>query len=143
MTKTAPIVTSAVESHSTPTSNQTGRGLCIVAAGKSVQDCSSGSALRSASDARSIAAKPESSALDCVTSRPVSTLRISSPTAPPSAPSKGKSGRRSDMTLAFAGSVIPNRPQARARYSSPANLNAVDELDYLEEAEARHVLTYR
>ena len=44
MTKTAPIVTSAVESHSTPMSNHTGRGLCIVAVGKSLQDCNSGSA---------------------------------------------------------------------------------------------------
>ncbi len=38
MAKTAPMVTSAVESHSTPIKSQMGRGLCIVGAGMSVQD---------------------------------------------------------------------------------------------------------
>jgi hypothetical protein len=37
MAKISPMVTSAVESQSTPMSIQRGRGLCIVVAGKSVQ----------------------------------------------------------------------------------------------------------
>jgi len=56
MAKTAPMVTRAVESHSTPMSNHSGRGLCMAAAGGSIQDSSSGSALRNVADARSIAA---------------------------------------------------------------------------------------
>ena len=56
MAKTALMVTRAVESHSTPMSNHSGRGLCMAAAGGSIQDSSFGSALRNVADARSIAA---------------------------------------------------------------------------------------
>ena len=56
MAKGAPIVTSAVESHSAPTKSQTGRGLRKVADGVWIYDSSSGSARRKAADARSIAA---------------------------------------------------------------------------------------
>ena len=91
MAKTAPIVTSAVESHSTPMSNPTGRGFCITIAGATVQDSKAGSARRNAADARSIAAisrsswarsaaatKLEASTLGCVTTGPASGSRISS-----------------------------------------------------------------
>ena len=50
MAKTAPMVTRAVESHSTPMTNHSGRGLCMAAAGGSIQDSSSGSALRNVAE---------------------------------------------------------------------------------------------
>jgi hypothetical protein len=54
MANTAPIVTSAVESQSAPIRSQTGLALGWLADGASTHDSSSGSARRSAAEARSM-----------------------------------------------------------------------------------------
>src|ERR1700720_2662235 len=61
MATTAPAVTSAVDSQSTPIRSHTGRGLPPVGAGGLVQDSSSGSALRNVAVAASMSATSRAS----------------------------------------------------------------------------------